>query len=133
MSYIPTRKPRTVADLVAEARGGLVASAIGRDLADLIEACEVSGKPGTLTISLKVVPHGRDNREMHIHTTHKCAKPYDPNLSEANIYFVNGPSKDLVRDDPAAPQQTFSAVRAVDEQQPQGEALPIAAFPSRNG
>lgn len=123
---IPKRKPRTVADLIAEARGGLTASAISADLARVIAACEISGKPGEITIKLKVVPHGKDNREIHIHTTHKANVPYDPELARENIYFIAGPAKDLVRDDPETPQQDFG-LRGVDSDSPTKRLEAMAA------
>lgn len=89
---------KLLTQVLAELRGGVFVNAASRELSEVVEAIQESGKPGSLTITLKITPHGKNNREMHVTPALATKKPAAPDTTEAGIFYaVRG---DLVRDDP---------------------------------
>lgn len=84
--------------VLAEIRGGLVETELSAQLNELVERVQESGKEGTITFQLKLSPHGRSNREIHVSTKINTKMPPKPDMEEPSIFFaVRG---DLVRHDP---------------------------------
>lgn len=99
-----------VTELIRTLRGGLVSRDATRQLEQLVNAVQDAGKKGTMTITLTVEPHGKENREMHVSAKVKTVAPQSPDLNEKSIFFaVRG---QLVRDDPQ--QTTMPGLEAVD-------------------
>lgn len=84
--------------ILNELRGGLVQSELTRDLRELIEAIQESGRGGSLTLTLKFKPHGARNREVHVTAAHTIKKPPKPDMDGASIFFAQ--RGNLLRDDP---------------------------------
>lgn len=88
-------KPFT--DILREIRKGEAVNAATDELAELIRAVKATGKPGTLTLKLKVTPIGRDGKQVEITPDISMSAP-SPALNKG-IFFVDDQG-DLLRDDP---------------------------------
>lgn len=88
-----------ITDAIKQVRGGLPEKHASQQFEDLIRACKDSGKKGTITLTVTVEPHGKDNTEMYLYVKSKTTLPTNPDLHEPGIFFTtrNGT---LVRDDP---------------------------------
>lgn len=98
---------KLITQVLAELRGGVFANAASDELSKLVERIQESGKKGSIAITLEIVPHGKNNREMHVMPKLAVKAPALPDTTEAGIFFaVRG---DLVRDDPDQVQMPFGA------------------------
>lgn len=113
---------KLVTQVLAELRGGVFANHASDELSKLVERIQESGKKGSLTITLEISPHGKNNREMHVLPKLGIKAPPAPDTTEAGIFYaVRG---DLVRDDPDQAKLPFGAkkVTVVAGDQGQEEA-----------
>lgn len=113
---------KLITQVLAELRGGVFANHASDELSKLVERIQESGKKGSITITLEVSPHGKNNREMHVLPKLGIKAPPAPDTTEAGIFFaVRG---DLVRDDPDQKQIPFGAknVTRVAGDQPEAAA-----------
>lgn len=89
---------KMITQVLNELRGGVFVNAASRELSEVVEAIQESGKAGSITITLTITPHGKNNREMHVTPKLVAKKPAAPDTTEAGIFYaLRG---DLVRDDP---------------------------------
>lgn len=89
---------KPITDVISTLRGGVFNNAASAELKDLVERVQEAGKPGSITITLTLSPHGKGNREIHVTPKLSTKKPAAPDTQEAGIFYaVRG---DLVRDDP---------------------------------
>lgn len=88
-----------ITDAINQVRGGLPAKHASQQFEDLIRACKDSGKKGTITLTVTVEPHGKDNKEMYLYVKSQTKLPTNPDLNEPGIFFTTR-SGQLVRDDP---------------------------------
>lgn len=103
--------------LLAEIRGGLPCRAASDLLDDAIKASQASGKKSSITITLNIEPHGKDNRELHISMKSAAKLPVAPDLQEPSIYYsVRG---QLTKNDP---DQGELGIRAVGDTPADGGA-----------
>lgn len=95
---------------LAEHKRGELELEAAHKLAELTEACQETGKSGSLTLTIKVAAPKPGSRTVNIAATTKLTKPeHSPEIS---TYFV-GPGGALERDDPS--QLAFGdLVRRVD-------------------
>lgn len=89
---------KLVTQVLNEIRGGVFVNAASKELGELVERIQEAGKGGSLTITLKITPHGKNNREMHVTPSLKVSAPPSPDTTEAGIFYAK--DGDLVRDDP---------------------------------
>jgi hypothetical protein len=89
---------KTITQIIAEHRGGFVARKCDDLLHDLVEAAQLSGKKGSLTIKLTVTPHGKANREIHLSIVPTAKLPPDPETADESIWY--GVRGGLQREDP---------------------------------
>ncbi|MES2347012.1 MAG: hypothetical protein V4641_05510 [Pseudomonadota bacterium] len=100
---------KLITQVLAELRGGVFANHASDELSKLVERIQESGKKGSITITLEVTPHGKNNREMHVLPKLGIKAPPAPDTTEAGIFYaVRG---DLVRDDPDQAKLPFGANR----------------------
>lgn len=112
--------------VLSECRGGLVELDLSQKLSDLVTACQVAGKKGTLSLTLTVDPHGKDNREMHVAVKSSVKAPAAPDMEERSIFFaVRG---DLLRDDP---DQKTLGLRDVSSERADGRSPAEQTGPRR--
>lgn len=98
------------ATFLAEHKRGELELEAAHLLAELTEACQETGKSGSLTVTIKVAAPKPGSRTVNIAATTKLAKP--EHSPESATYFV-GAGGALERDDPS--QLAFSnPVRRVD-------------------
>lgn len=89
---------KLLTQILGEIRGGVFVNAASAELSELVERIQESGKKGSISITLEIAPHGKNNREMHVTPKLTVKKPAAPDTTEAGIFYaVRG---DLVRDDP---------------------------------
>lgn len=89
---------KTVTQVIAEHRGGVIANALNDDMSKLIERVQESGKKGQLTIKLSISPHGRANKELHVRVSYTTTLPPPADHNDESIWF--GVRGELQRDDP---------------------------------
>jgi hypothetical protein len=89
---------KTITQVIAEHRGGLVARKLDDQLAELIEAVQAAGKKGSLSIKLTATPRGKSNREIHVQIVPTLRLPPDPETADESIWY--GVRGALQRDDP---------------------------------
>lgn len=89
---------KTVIQIIAEHRGGVVARELNDDMEKLIAAAQESGKKGELNIKIKVRPVGKQNREIHLRVMHQLRAPASSSQDEESIWF--GVRGQLQREDP---------------------------------
>lgn len=103
---------------LAEIRGGLVEAELSEQLNALVERIQETGKAGTISLQLKISPHGKGNREMHVQAKIATNMPAKPDMDEPSVFFaVRG---DLVRDDPE--QRSLFGPRSSDGLQVDGRS-----------
>lgn len=85
--------------LIGEVRGGLPAKKADQLIEDAIKAARMSGKPATVTITLKFEPHGDRNRMIDVSVISAAKLPVDPALLESSIYYLTDRGE-MTRDDP---------------------------------
>lgn len=103
---------KTLTQVLAEARGGLVANELDDALRQAVERSQESGLKSSITVTLTLEPHGKDNKEMHVGVKFAAKLPAKPGLDEKSIFFaVRG---GLVRDDPDQ-ESLFRGPRAVEK------------------
>lgn len=98
---------RKCAKLISEIRGGLPASQIDQQIEQAVAAAAASGKKATVTITMVIEPHGRDNREMHISLKSSMKAPSAPDLEEPSIYYRSERGNELLRNDPLEQRTIF--------------------------
>lgn len=90
----PNLNPKTygkdILRVLAEARGGLVATDASQQLEAAVRASQEAGKKSTVTIVLTLDPHGKDNREMHVTAKVTSKLPPKPGLDERSIFYASG-------------------------------------------
>lgn len=87
--------------VLGEVRGGLVARDLAQKLEDAVTAAQVSGKKATITVTMTLDPHGKDNREMHVSVKSAVKLPAEPGLDERSIFYAQ--RGQLLRNDPDQP------------------------------
>ncbi|MBP8177212.1 MAG: hypothetical protein KAX77_05540 [Xanthomonadales bacterium] len=97
--------------------GGLFVRQVEDELKALVEAIQESGKSGTLTLKLKLRPHGRGNREIHVDADVRSIAP--PTPTDSTIFFAQ--RGQLLRDDPDQ-RDMFKGPKAVDNLQADGRS-----------
>ncbi len=85
-------------DTIRSLRGGLVLKDLERQLEQVINGVQDAGKKGTVTLTLTLEPHGKENKEIHVKAKAVAKAPPAPGLDDASIFFAVRGS--LVRDDP---------------------------------
>lgn len=113
-------KGKQFGQVFGEMRGGLPHADATQKLQDLVKQCEYTGRPGTITVTLKVEPRGTQNKEMHVSAKISTKLPADPNVEEKSVFFaVHG---DLLREDPSSqPRLGLSGVPSpFDSEEPGG-------------
>ncbi len=98
---------RQCAKLISEIRGGLPATQIDQQIEQAVAAAAASGKKATITITMSIEPHGKDNREMHISLKSALKAPNAPDLEEPSIYYRGQRSNELLRNDPLEQPNMF--------------------------
>jgi len=88
-------------DVLALLRRGTLLEDAANDLAVLIAACEETGKPGTLTLAIKIEPQKNDPKALII-TDKITLKEPKPEVA-ATIAFV-GADGEITRRDPRQPE-----------------------------
>lgn len=102
---------KLLTQVLAELRGGVFVNHASEELSALVERIQESGKKGSITITLDVEPHGKNNREMHVTPKLSIKKPAAPDTTEAGVFYaVRG---DLVRDDPDQGKLPFGVAKHV--------------------
>ena len=77
---------------------GSIDDEISEALSELVRECRIHGQPGTLTVTLRLKPEGRDGDYMAIDCTKIAVNAPQPKRLGAVMYArSNG---DLLRDDP---------------------------------
>ncbi len=89
---------KTVTQIIAEHRGGLIARTLDEALHEAIESAQDTGQKAEITIKLRLTPHGKNNREMHLRITHTSKLPPPSEQQDESIWF--GVRGQLQRDDP---------------------------------
>lgn len=89
---------KSVTQVIAEHRGGVIANAMNDALSQLVERVQESGKKGKLNIQLSLSPHGRANKELHVRVSFTTTLPPPADHNDESIWF--GVRGELQRDDP---------------------------------
>lgn len=104
---------KKITQILGEIRGGVFVNEATDALAQAVERCQETGKAATLTITIKLEPHGRDGREMHVRPKLGLKLPARPDTEDAGIFFVD--RGNLVREDPRQAGM-FGGPRAVEDE-----------------
>lgn len=89
---------KTVTQLIAEHRGGLINRTLDDAMKQAVEAVQDTGQRAEITIKLRITPHGKGNREAHQRITHTSKLPPPAEQQDESIWFaVRG---HLQREDP---------------------------------
>lgn len=107
--------PRPFVAFLAEQRNGALAVDLGDALHDAVEAVAGTGKPATVTLTLKVKPAGKSAANILVSddVTTKLPKPE----RAETVFFVDG-HHNLRRDNPDAPKLPLREVGALPKPQP---------------
>lgn len=111
---------RQFTQVLAELRGGLVQIELTKELAEVVEAVQESGRPGSLSVKLTLRPKGKANREIHVAATYSSKRPPAPDTEEPSIFFADRGA--LVRDDPMQRELLPRGPRAVDHGKADGSS-----------
>lgn len=79
--------------VISELRGGLVAIDASQQLEKLVQACQASGKKGTISLTLTIQPVGSNvagAQEVHVSAKIATKAPAAPDLEERSIFFAQG-------------------------------------------
>lgn len=87
---------KPITDILRDIRKGMVAEAAGEELAAVVRAVAATGKPGSLTLTLKVKPQKGDSEQVVIESKIKASAPA-ADMPEA-IFFADSDG-DLHRED----------------------------------
>lgn len=79
---------RPFTDVLRDLRGGRIVDEASRQFATVLEAVEAEGKPGTITLTLKVSPPKKGDDALRIVPSIKIKAP-EPELPEA-LMFSDG-------------------------------------------
>lgn len=112
---------RLITDILREIRRGRAVDQASRMLAELVRAVDETGKPGELTIKLKVKPEKGGGSQKTILAEIKAKKP-EGDIPEA--VFFSGPDGDLHRSDPEQGEMFKEASR------PSGDIDKVGRGPS---
>lgn len=85
-------------DVLSQIRGGFALNQAGEKLQEVIKAVQATGKKGTLTVTIDVIPDKVDERVLKIQPSMKVKIP-EKGFNEG-IFFVDDKGK-LSREDPA--------------------------------
>lgn len=102
---------KTITQIIAEHRGGFIAERLDKQLGQLIEAVQASGKKGSINLKIEATPHGKGNREIHLALVPTVKLPPDPDTTDVSIWF--GVRGGLQREDPD--QREMFGPKAVGE------------------
>jgi hypothetical protein len=100
---------RPFADFLQELDDGAVHAEMSSSLRDLIEAVNTTGKTGTLTLTIKAKPAGR-NAFGNLIVTHEVKVKEPDNDRPESVWFVT-PDGNLSRDNPAQQRLPLREVR----------------------
>lgn len=89
---------RPITDVLREIRKGRAVDLASRQLAEVVRAVEETGKPGEVTITLKVKPD-EETGVLKLSPSVKCKVP-QPDIGEAVFFAATDGSGDLLRTDP---------------------------------
>jgi hypothetical protein len=118
---------KTVTQVIAEHRGGVIANALDEAMSQLVERVQESGKKGKLNITLQLSPHGRANKELHVRVSFTSTLPPPADHADESIWF--GVRGELQRDDPD--QRELFGPREVDGADGRSPAEHAAAIGAR--
>jgi hypothetical protein len=102
---------KKITQILAEHRGGFIATRIDEMMHALVEAVQAAGKKGAITIKLEATPHGKGNREVHLRIVPTMKLPPDPDTMDESIWY--GVRGGLQREDPD--QREMFGPKAVGE------------------
>ncbi|HWK52450.1 MAG TPA: hypothetical protein VNR40_21290 [Steroidobacter sp.] len=100
---------RPITDVLREARGGRVADIASSRLAELVQAVDETGKPGAITITIKVKPEKGGGSQKQLSFDVKAKLP-EHDLPEAT--FFSDADGNLHRTDPAQREMFSDAAAA---------------------
>lgn len=95
----------------AELRGGLVQKQASDHLQELVKRVKDSGRKGSITITLSIEPHGKDNMEAYVYAKVTSKLPPAPEIADASVFFATDKG-DLLRDHPD--QRQFPNLQPAD-------------------
>ncbi len=101
--------------MLSQLRGGLIQTDLSHKLADLVTACQASGKKGSITLTITLDPKGSENREMNVTAKVATKTPPGPDLDERTIFYAQ--RGQLLRNDP---NQQNLGFRSVDSDRADG-------------
>lgn len=99
---------RPITDVLREVRQGRAVVQGSRLLAEVVQAVDETGKPGEVTITIKVKPEKGGGSQKTLSVVVKAKKP-EADIPEA--VFFSDPEGDLHRDDPTQHEMFTEAER----------------------
>jgi hypothetical protein len=103
-------------------RGAGVLSDASDALAQLVAAVQATGKPGTITLTLKISPASRGNAAVVLGDRIVAKVPQT--AAEESFWFATEDGR-LLRDDPRQGRLQLRAVADAPQAQPAGAAAPV--------
>lgn len=97
----------------AELRGGLVQKQASDHLQELVKRVKESGRKGSITITLSLEPHGKDNMEAYVYAKVTSKLPPAPEIADASVFFATDKG-DLLRDHPD--QRTIKGLEVASDE-----------------
>lgn len=108
---------RPFTDILRDIRRGRAVDQATQALADVVRAVDLTGKPGTVTLTLTIKPEKGGGSQKTIIASVKAKKP-EADIPEA--VFFSDPDGDLHRSDPSQSEMFSDASKPAQRSEPSG-------------
>lgn len=105
---------RLFTDVLRDIRRGRVVEAASEELAEVVKAVMITGKPGSVTVTVEIRPQGKGDNALIVSAKVNAKEPQED--LPAGIFFADPGTGDLLREDPTqqrmfatAPEATIAA------------------------